>query len=86
MSHSATLKESIAQFVIKKIALRTGKPIEELSGETLFSDIGIDSLKAVLICGYLEDELEIEIDPSVMFKYQTPNQVAEALVVLVEEA
>ncbi|WP_394201662.1 acyl carrier protein [Shewanella waksmanii] len=84
MSQLRVSEDSITQFVLEKLAIRTAIPLKDLTEDTLFSDIGVDSLKAVLICGYLEDEYELEIDPSLMFKHQSAKQVAKALIELMQ--
>lgn len=79
MSQLTITENDIKQFVLEKVALRTKRPVAELTGDTLLAEVGIDSLNAVLICGYLEDEYDLEIEPMVMFQYKTANQVAKAI-------
>jgi acyl carrier protein len=71
--------EQVVDFVLGKVAYRTKTSVDQLTGDTLLADVGIDSLNAVLICGYLEDEYELEIEPMIMFQYKTANQVANAI-------
>lgn len=79
MSQQAVTKEQIVAFVLGKVSARTKTPLEQLTGETQLANVGVDSLNSVLICGYLEDQYELEIEPMIMFQYKTANQVAEAL-------
>lgn len=79
MNQLTVTQEQIAEFVLGKVAMRTKTPIEQLTGDTQLADVGVDSLNAVLICGYLEDEYELELEPMIMFQYKTANQVANAI-------
>lgn len=85
MSRVNITHNDIMQFVLEKVALRTKKPLESLTGDTQLAEVGIDSLNAVLICGYLEDQYELEIEPMVMFQYKTANQVAQAILDMLSE-
>lgn len=86
MPQQLVTKEQIVAFVLGKVSVRTKTPIEQLTGETQLASVGVDSLNAVLICGYLEDQYEIEIEPMIMFQYKTANQVAEALLEMLSGA
>ena len=79
MNQPAITKEQITDFVLGKVSVRTKTPLEQLTGETPLAGVGVDSLNAVLICGYLEDEYQIEIEPMIMFQYKTAHQVANAI-------
>ena len=85
MTQSVVSLEYIKNFVLEKVALRTKTPIDQLSENTDLASVGVDSLNAVLICGNLEDEFELEIEPIVMFKYKTAKQVAEAVLDMLTE-
>lgn len=77
--------ESVVDFVLNKVAMRTKTPREELHGDTQLAEVGLDSLNAVLVCGYLEDEYKIEVEPLIMFQYKTANEVATAVLQMVAE-
>jgi acyl carrier protein len=85
MTHQTVTKEQIVDFVLGKVSARTKTPLDQLTGETQLASVGVDSLNSVLICGYLEDKYEIEIEPMIMFEYKTANQVAEALLEMLSE-
>lgn len=66
----------ILEFLIKKTSELTGHSINEINGDTFLLDLGIDSFKAIMLCGYIEDEYQLEIEPLVMFDCKTPKEVA----------
>jgi acyl carrier protein len=76
---------AITSFILGKVAKLTKTDRETLHGDTLLADVGVDSLFAVLICGFIEDEYDLEVEPILMFEYKTANQVAQALLNMIEE-
>jgi acyl carrier protein len=56
-----------------------------LSNETLLSHAGIDSLKAITILFALEDMLNIDIEPEVIEKCITVNDIVEQLSILIKQ-
>lgn len=85
MNHSDISHQSVVDFVLNKVSQRTHTPLEQLTGETPLADVGVDSLNAVLICGYLEEKYELEIEPMIMFQYKTADQVAQAIIQMMAE-
>lgn len=77
--------EYIISVVLDKVAQKTKTPRDILHKNTMLANVGVDSLAAVLICGHLEDEFQLEIEPSLMFQYKTAEQVATALIKMMSE-
>lgn len=77
-------KNEITSFIIERVNELT-KYRFEVEGDTILASIGIDSLFAVLICGFIEDEYQIEVEPILMFEYKTANEVANAVLAMIEE-
>ncbi|WP_257326816.1 acyl carrier protein [Pseudoalteromonas rhizosphaerae] len=69
----------IIDFILNKVALHTKTPRDTLQADTSLAKVGVDSLIAVLLCGYLEDEYQLEIEPLIMFEYKTADQVANVI-------
>jgi len=80
-----TNKENIASFILEKAADLTKTDLSTINGDSLLANVGIDSLYAVLMCGFIEDEYELEVEPILMFEYKTANQVAQAVFEMIEE-
>lgn len=78
-------KDLIISFVKAKVSELTKTPLETLSGDTNLLTVGVDSLNAVLLCGKIEDEFNIEVEPVLMFEHKTPDAVAEAVLSLLDE-
>ena len=52
----------------------------QISIDLSFSQLGIDSLKAVEIIGRLSDDLGIELSPTLLFEFATLRKLSEHLV------
>lgn len=52
----------VFETIAKLISDRTDKPVEEITLESTFEDLGIDSLDSVELVMELENELGIEIE------------------------
>lgn len=78
MKNSITLPD-IIDFILNKVAFHTKLPRDTLYGDTSLISVGVDSLIAVLLCGYLEDEYQLEIEPFIMFEYKTADEVANVI-------
>jgi acyl carrier protein len=72
--------QDIVNFILDNVAKLCKQPRDILSEDTLLATVGVDSLNAVLLCGKIEDEFELEIEPIVMFQYKTAKDVANALI------
>jgi acyl carrier protein len=74
----ATIDE-VTTFLRERISARTKVPAGEITETTNLVDIGLESVDAVLICGEIEDSYQVEMEPSLMFEYQTLGEVATAV-------
>lgn len=77
------LKEiNVIELLREKIAENLKIQVERVDPARNLEEIGLSSLMAVIISGELEDELEIEIDPMIMFESKTINEIAEKIMQL----
>ena len=74
--------EDVTAFLRTHVSKRTKVPPEQILGSTVLVDFGLESIDAVLISGHIEDEFQIEVEPSLMFEFQTLDEVAAAVVAL----
>lgn len=72
-------KQEIFDFVAERLSKRTGVPTADFSLETNLQGIGVRSIDAILVCGQIEDQFEIEVDPMLMFECSTMQEVVDAL-------
>ena len=71
--------QDIVSFILENVATLTKTDRSLLTADTHLGAVGVDSLNAVLLCGKLEDEYQLEIEPITMFQYKTANEVANAI-------
>ncbi|WP_316840662.1 acyl carrier protein [Pedobacter gandavensis] len=72
----------IIELLRAKIADHVKIEIDQVDPARNLDEIGLSSLQAVIISGELEDVLEVEIDPMIMFENKTINEVAEKIMQL----
>lgn len=61
----------LQNFIIAKLAERVDAPAETIDASSVFIDIGLESVDAVLLCGEVEDEFQVELDPGTIFEHET---------------
>lgn len=72
----AYLKTSIAEY--------TELSADQITAESQLTEIGLQSVDAVLVCGNVEEKFEIEIDPSEIFEHETVGSFAAAVADMVD--
>lgn len=72
----------LTQYLREHIAKRTDLPVEDVREDSILVDIGLESIDAVLLCGDVEDDFGVEIDPSMIFEYDTLGAFAAAVLAL----
>jgi len=80
------MRDDLVDFLRTSVANELGIGPEDVSPETDFEEMGMSSLNAVLISGVIEDEYDIEIEPSILFENRTLRTVSAALNGLLEDA
>ena len=48
----------------------------EITSDTTFYDVGLDSISALELCGYLKATTGIRVSPALIFEYATPNDLS----------
>lgn len=76
----------LAETVISVIATIKRIPREQVTLDSSFEELGIDSLDGVEIVSELEERFDISIPNEVAFEYRTVRQVVESLEARLGEA
>lgn len=69
--------DAIRRLLIKELAAMLNTGEAEIDTEKDFDDYGLDSTDAVIIAGLLEEQLAIELDPELLLRNRTVDQVTE---------
>lgn len=68
--------------LVREISARTGQAASSITDSTHFGDLGLKSLDAVIVSGMLEDHLDVDIEPTIMFENRTLKALLPALMAL----
>jgi len=76
---SAFSSESIIDFIKKELAVFLIVPADSINVDTAFDQFGLDSAKAILMVGKLEDLLDVELPSTLLWDYNTIKSLADHL-------
>ncbi|MEJ8574467.1 acyl carrier protein [Microbaculum marinum] len=74
----------VLPFLKERIAARIGIPPEQVTEQSVLVELGLQSIDAVLVCGEVEDEFGIELNPSSIFEHEALGGFAQEVIGLVE--
>ncbi|PTW62588.1 phosphopantetheine binding protein [Breoghania corrubedonensis] len=66
-----TKRGEVAAFLTQRLAEITKRDPSMITGSSVFVDMGLQSIDAVLLCGEVEDKFDIELDPASIFEHDT---------------
>lgn len=66
-------------FLREQVAQRTKTSADQIRMDMSLSDLGLQSIDAVLVCGEVEDRFEVEVDPAEIFQYDTLGDFARSI-------
>jgi acyl carrier protein len=72
----------LERWLVARVAFYVRRPAAEIGVDTPLADYGLDSLYAFSLWGEIEDTLEIEIDPSILWELPTAAGLAEHIAAL----
>lgn len=64
-------EEELLAFVIEQIKVRKKAADMAITAESVLTDLGLQSIEAVLLSGEIEDRFQVEIDPADIFEHET---------------
>ena len=73
---SARRPSSISDWLIDRVAELLDLPARDIDTSLPLAELGIDSVGAVSLVGEVEDEWEIDVDPTMIFDYPTIDDIA----------
>lgn len=76
---SIATDDRVQSWLVSRIATYGKRPDMSFTVDTDFTEIGIDSVYALTLCGDIEDEYGIEVDAEVMWDYPTIRALADHL-------
>ena len=67
---------SIADWLVDRVAEHLDMPARDIDTSLPLAELGIDSVGAVSLVGEVEDEWELDVDPTMIFDYPTIDDIA----------
>ena len=61
----------LTAFIKARLSERTKVPVDQIDLSSGLIELGLKSIDAVLLCGEVEDEFKIEVDPASIFEHET---------------
>lgn len=72
-------EEKLAAWLVERVAEYVGRRPQEIETNVPLSEYGLDSVFALTLTGDLEDYLEIEVEPTVIWDNPTVEKLSKAL-------
>jgi acyl carrier protein len=77
--------ETIREWLLSQVAFYLQRPVSELAGDVKLVEYGLDSVYALTLCGDIEDEYDLEIEPALVWDHPTSDSIAERVRELLAE-
>ncbi|MET8779604.1 acyl carrier protein [Nocardia sp. NPDC050713] len=61
----------VADWITARVADHLGRSARDIDETLPMAELGLDSVSAVNICGEIEDEWDLDLDPTIVFEYPT---------------
>jgi acyl carrier protein len=71
--------QALQEWLRERVAAYGDVPADDIDVDAQLTDLGLDSVYALTLCGDIEDAFNIEIDPSVIWDHDTIRALADAL-------
>jgi len=69
----------VQNWLVDRVACYLERPREEINPAVPLAECGIDSVSALNLCGDIEDEWHIDVDPTLVYDYPTIADIAAYL-------
>ena len=79
-----TTATGIGDWIADRIAEYGSVDAATFDASTRLSDLGFSSVYALTLCGDIEDEFDIEVEPTIVWDHPTIKELAQAVFELLE--
>jgi acyl carrier protein len=80
LTHNGELTGSLPRgWVLDRLALYLNRPADMIDPSVPLAEYGMDSVCALSICGDLEDEFELIVEPTLLWDYPTVESLVRYL-------
>ncbi|MBP2702774.1 acyl carrier protein [Microbispora sp. RL4-1S] len=81
---NAPSTEDLRIWLIQRVASYLEKDPSDISPSVSLTQYGLDSVYAFVMCGDIEDHLDLRLEPTVAWDYRTIDALADHLTTLVD--
>jgi acyl carrier protein len=74
-----TDSNALREWLRERVAAYGDVSAEDIDVDAQLTDLGLDSVYALTLCGDIEDTFNIDMDPSVIWDHETIRALADAL-------
>lgn len=74
-----TGSNALEQWLRERVAAYGDVSADDVDVDAQLTDLGMDSVYALTLCGDIEDTFSIDMDPSVIWDHDTIRSLADAL-------
>ncbi|MEV5071090.1 acyl carrier protein [Microbacterium sp. LMI12-1-1.1] len=75
----------IEQWLVGRVVAYGKMQADDFTVDTPLAELGLDSVYALTLCGDIEDEFELEVDPTIVWDHPTIRELAEGIRQRVDE-
>ncbi|HEY9307058.1 MAG TPA: acyl carrier protein [Microbacterium sp.] len=75
----------IEQWLVGRVVAYGKMQPDDFTVDTPLAELGLDSVYALTLCGDIEDEFELEVDPTIVWDHPTIRELAEGIRQRVDE-
>jgi len=75
-THTST---DISAWLIDRILFYGKAATDEVTVDTPFTELGLDSIYALTLCGDIEDFYDLSVEPTILSEYPTIRELADGL-------
>lgn len=70
---------ALQEWLKERVAAYGDVPADGVNVDAKLTDLGLDSVYALTLCGDIEDTFNVDMDPSVIWDHDTIRALADAL-------
>ena len=76
----------VGEWVLDRLRVYDQVPPEDLQLTAPLTELGLDSIYVMTLCGDIEDTFELEVDPTWIAEFETLGAFVEGLVAKIESS
>ncbi|MEZ3159165.1 acyl carrier protein [Microbacterium sp. BWT-B31] len=69
----------IEDWLVGRVVAYGKAAADSFTNDTPLSDLGLDSVYALTLCGDIEDEFQLDVDPTIVWDYPTIRELAKGI-------